>query len=243
MVNAAMTDAHMTDALTSFQLQSPLYASAAMRAIMSDRGRLQRMLDFEAALARAEAAVGVITATAAVEIGDACRADFYHVPTLVEAAIPAGNIAIAVVNALTQQVARHNKSAATFVHWGAASQDVIDTALVLELRAAIDALLADLDLAIKGFTGLAGRHRRTQAVARTQLQHAATTWRCSLAARPARWRRWASTASASPSGLRRCLTCSFPTRPGTATATAWPRSRRCSAFSPAPAARSRAMSH
>jgi 3-carboxy-cis,cis-muconate cycloisomerase len=172
MVNAAMTDAHMTDALTSFQLQSPLYASAAMRAIMSDRGRLQRMLDFEAALARAEAAVGVITATAAVEIGDACRADFYHVPTLVEAAIPAGNIAIAVVNALTQQVARHNKSAATFVHWGAASQDVIDTALVLELRAAIDALLADLDLAIKGFTGLAGRHRRTQAVARTQLQHA-----------------------------------------------------------------------
>jgi 3-carboxy-cis,cis-muconate cycloisomerase len=55
------------------QLLSPLYAGAAMRAIMSDRARLQRMLDFEAALARAEAAVGVITATGAVEISEACR--------------------------------------------------------------------------------------------------------------------------------------------------------------------------
>ncbi len=58
------------------------------------------------------------------------------------------------------------------MHWGATSQDVIDTALVLELRAAIDALLADLDRAIKGFTTLAGRHRRTLSVARTLLQHA-----------------------------------------------------------------------
>src|SRR5204863_1796972 len=58
------------------------------------------------------------------------------------------------------------------VHWGASSQDVIDTALVLELRAAIDALVADLDLAIKGFTTLAGRHRRTLSVARTLMQHA-----------------------------------------------------------------------
>ena len=53
---------------------TPLYASAAMRALMSDRARLQRMLDFEAALARAEAAFGVIGATAAVTIGHACDA-------------------------------------------------------------------------------------------------------------------------------------------------------------------------
>ena len=56
------------------------------------------------------------------------------------------------------------------MHWGATSQDVIDTALVLELRAAIDALLADLDRAIEGFTALAGRHRRTATVARTWMQ-------------------------------------------------------------------------
>ena len=76
------------------------------------------------------------------------------------------------VNALTVEVGRRNKQAAGFVHWGACSQDVIDTALVLELRAAIDALLVDLDIAIKGFTTLAGRHRRTLAVARTLMQQA-----------------------------------------------------------------------
>ena len=162
----------MTDAFMPSQLLSPLYAGAAMRAIMSDRARLQRMLDFEAALARAEAAVGVITATGAVEIGEACQADRYNIAALVEGAGPSGNIAIAVVNALTVEVGRRNKQAAGFVHWGACSQDVIDTALVLELRAAIDALLVDLDIAIKGFTTLAGRHRRTLAVARTAMQQA-----------------------------------------------------------------------
>jgi 3-carboxy-cis,cis-muconate cycloisomerase len=162
----------MTDALTTSQLMMPLYASAAMRAITSDRARLQRMLDFEFALARAEAAVGVISATGAAAIGEACDATRYDIAALVEASAPSGNIAIAVVNALTQAVAARNPETASFVHWGATSQDVIDTALVLELRAAIDALVADLDLAIKGFTTLAGRHRRTLSVARTLMQHA-----------------------------------------------------------------------
>ncbi len=162
----------MTDAPATFQLTTPLYASAAMRAIMNDRARLQRMLDFESALARAEAAVGVISATGALAIDAACHASHYDIAALVEARAPSGNIAIAVVNALTQQVASRDKKAASFVHWGATSQDVIDTALVLELRAAIDALVSDLDVAIKGFTALAGRHRSTLAVARTLMQHA-----------------------------------------------------------------------
>jgi 3-carboxy-cis,cis-muconate cycloisomerase len=58
------------------------------------------------------------------------------------------------------------------VHWGATSQDVIDTASMLTLRAAIDALLADIDRAIAGFAGLARKHRDTPVVARTWLQHA-----------------------------------------------------------------------
>jgi len=160
------------DALMSSQLLSPLHASAAMRAVMSDRARLQRMLDFEAALARAEAAVGVIPASCAGEIGDACRAERFDIAALAEAAIPSGHIAIAVVSALALEVARRNEVAAGFVHWGATSQDVVDTALMLELRAAIDALIVDLDTAIKGFTTLAGRHRRTLTVARTLMQHA-----------------------------------------------------------------------
>ena len=162
----------MTDTLMTSQLMTPLYASAAMRAIMSDGARLQRMLDFESALARAEGAVGVISATGAAVIGEACNAEHYDIAALVDASAPSGNIAIAVVNALTQAVAARDPKTASFVHWGATSQDVIDTALMLELRAAIDALVLDLDLAIKGFTTLAGRHRRTLAVARTLMQHA-----------------------------------------------------------------------
>src|SRR5512140_3462255 len=162
----------MTDTPMTSQLMTPLYASAAMRAIISDRARLQRMLDFEAALARAEAAVGAISATGAAAISEACDASLFDIAALAEAQASSGNIASAVVQALTQVVAARDPAAAHVVHWGATSQDVIDTALVLELRAAIDALLIDLDRAIKGFTTLAGRHRRTLSVARTLLQHA-----------------------------------------------------------------------
>jgi 3-carboxy-cis,cis-muconate cycloisomerase len=162
----------MTDANVQSHLLSPLHASAAMRGVMSDRARLQRMLDFEAALARAEAAIGIITATGAVDIADACNAERYNIGALMEAAASSGSFAIAVIDALTLDVARRNKHSAGFVHWGATGQDMIDTALVLDLRAAIDALLIDLDTAIKGFTALAGRHRRTLTVARTLMQQA-----------------------------------------------------------------------
>jgi len=168
-----VTDPLPTDGLLlSSQLTMPLYASPAMRALLTDRARLQRMLDFEAALARAEAAVGAIPATVMSEIGEACKAERYNISLLVEASIPTGNFATAVVTALTNEVARRNPQAAGFVHWGATSQDVIDTALALELRGAMDAILLDLDVAIKGFNALAGRHRRTLSVARTLMQQA-----------------------------------------------------------------------
>jgi 3-carboxy-cis,cis-muconate cycloisomerase len=167
-----MADPHPNDVSSLSQLSVPLYASTPMRATMTDRARLQRMLDFEAALARAEAAVGVIPAGAARAIGDACDASRYDIPALIEASIPTGHISIAMVNALTAEVLKREGTAANYVHWGATSQDVTDTALMLELRAAIDALLADLDVAIKGFTALTGKHRRTLGVARTLLQQA-----------------------------------------------------------------------
>ena len=161
----------MTDPLTP-GLFTPLFSSAAMRAIVNDRARLQHMLDFEAALARAEGALGVISAGAAGLIADACKAELYDIAAIAEAAVPASNIAIPLVNAIAAEVSKRNKDSAGYVHWGATSQDVIDTALVLELRAAIDALLADLDRATKAFTTLAGRYRRTMSVARTLMQQA-----------------------------------------------------------------------
>jgi 3-carboxy-cis,cis-muconate cycloisomerase len=130
------------------------------------------MLDFESALARAQAAVGVIPQSAVAPIAAACRAEAFDLPALAEAATRSGNLAIPLVKALTASVAKASAEAARYVHWGATSQDVIDTATMLGLRAAIDALLVDLDRAIAGFAGLARRHRDTAMVARTWLQHA-----------------------------------------------------------------------
>jgi 3-carboxy-cis,cis-muconate cycloisomerase len=162
----------MTNPLAPSSLLTPLISSAAMRAVLDDRARLQRMLDFEAALTRAEAALAVIPALSVDAIVQACRAELYDIAAIGEAAVTAGNLAIPLIKALTAEVAKADVQAAGYVHWGATSQDVIDTALMLELRAAIDALLADLNRAIEAFTTLAGRHRRTASVGRTWLQHA-----------------------------------------------------------------------
>jgi 3-carboxy-cis,cis-muconate cycloisomerase len=153
-------------------LLAPLFSSAAMRAVCDDTAYLQHMLDFEAALARAEAAVGVIPASAAAPIAKACKAEAFAVSALAEAATRSGNLAIPLVKALTANVAKVDADAARYVHWGATSQDVIDTATMLSLRAAIDALLPDLDRAVTGFAKLARQHRDTAMVARTWLQHA-----------------------------------------------------------------------
>jgi 3-carboxy-cis,cis-muconate cycloisomerase len=153
-------------------LLAPMLSSATMRAVCDDAAYLQHMLDFEAALARAEAAVGVIPKTAAGPIGDACKAESFDLAALAEAATRSGNLAIPLAKALTAAVAKTDAEAARYVHWGATSQDVIDTAAMLTLRAAIDALLPDLDRAIAGFAGLARQHRDTAMVARTWLQHA-----------------------------------------------------------------------
>ena len=153
-------------------LLAPMLSSAAMRAVCDDVAYLQRMLDFEAALARAEAATGVIPASAADPIAGACKASSFDLAALAEAATRSGVLTIPLVKALTAGVAKADAEAARYVHWGATSQDVVDTATVLTLRAGIDALLADIDRAIAGFAKLAGAHRDTPMVARTWLQHA-----------------------------------------------------------------------
>lgn len=156
----------------SSALLAPLFSSAAMRAVVDDRARLQRMLDVEAALARAESALGVIPAEVAAPIAKACRAETFDIEALANAAPASGNIAIPLVKALTAQVKSSDAKAAGYVHWGATSQDIVDTALVLDLRAGIDALVADLDRAIACFAKLADKNRNTASVARTWMQQA-----------------------------------------------------------------------
>ena len=153
-------------------LLAPMLSSAAMRLVCDDTAYLQHMLDFEAALARAEAAIGVIPARTAGPITNACQAAAFDLAALAEAATRSGNLAIPLVKALTAEVARADADAARYVHWGATSQDVIDSAAMLTLRAGIDALLTDIGRAIAGFASLARQHRHTAVVARTWLQHA-----------------------------------------------------------------------
>jgi len=153
-------------------LLAPMLSSAAMRTVCDDAAFVQHMLDFENALARAEAAVGVIPSAALPAIAAACRVEQFDLASLAEAAASAGNIAIPLVKTLTANVTKANPEAARYVHWGATSQDVIDTATVLQLLAGIDVLLGDVDRAVAGFAKQARQHRNTPSVARTWLQHA-----------------------------------------------------------------------
>ncbi len=143
-----------------------------MRAVMADTARLQRMLDVEFALARAEGALSIIPKKAVKPIGDCCGVEKFDIAALGEAAVASGNIAIPMVKALTAEVEKRDADAAGYVHWGATSQDIIDTALMLDLRAAIDALHADLNRAVAAFSKIAKTHRKTPSVARTWLQQA-----------------------------------------------------------------------
>src|ERR1700683_3184866 len=109
-----------------------------MRAIFSDQRRIQAMLDFEAALARALARVGVIPNCSAATSESKCDAKLCSMETLAQEAPLAGNLAIPMVKQLTSLVTKADEKAGGFVHWGATSQDAIDTGTVLQLRDALD---------------------------------------------------------------------------------------------------------
>ena len=153
----------------------PLFRWDALEPLFSDRARLQGMLDFEAALARAEAATGMIPAQAAAAIAAKCKADLFDEGALARAAASAGNLAIPLVAQLGALVAKDDAEAARFVHWGATSQDAIDTGLVLQLRPALDRIGAELARLGDELARLAEVHRATPAVARTWMQQALPT--------------------------------------------------------------------
>ncbi|MGB0086548.1 MAG: 3-carboxy-cis,cis-muconate cycloisomerase [Rhodomicrobiaceae bacterium] len=146
-----------------------------MARIFSDRSRIQAMLDVEAALARAEAACGVIPDAAARAIGAAARAENFDAETLAEDVLKGGNLAIPLVKALTALVAASDEEAARWVHWGATSQDIIDTGLVLQMREALTVIAAQLEAVGNRLATLSEDHAETPMVARTLMQQAIPT--------------------------------------------------------------------
>ncbi|HEV3215720.1 MAG TPA: 3-carboxy-cis,cis-muconate cycloisomerase [Vicinamibacterales bacterium] len=154
------------------RLLDPMFRTGAMLAVFSDSSRLQGILEFESALARAESRLGIIPAGAAQAIQKQCVADRFDIAELAKAAAAAGNIAIPVVSALTRLVSADVPAAATFVHWGATSQDAVDTGLVLQIRRAAVTLDGDAEPLSKALRRLAEKHAATPIVGRTWLQHA-----------------------------------------------------------------------
>jgi 3-carboxy-cis,cis-muconate cycloisomerase len=157
---------------TASELLGPLFGTAETAAVFADRARLQAMLDFEAALARAEARTGVIPAFAAPAIAAQCHADLFDVAELAQATARAGGPAIPLVKRLTALVAGEHPEAARYVHWGATSQDAMDTGLVLQLRRFLALVEVDLGRLAAALAALAEAHKTTPMVGRTWLQHA-----------------------------------------------------------------------
>ena len=138
----------------------------------SSVARLQAMLHVEAALADAEASVGVIPRAAAEAIRRAARAELYDPLAIESEARHAGNLAIPLVRHLAARVGSTDVASARYVHWGATSQDIIDTALVLQLRESVPMIIGDLARAADAAAGHARRHAQTPMVGRTWLQQA-----------------------------------------------------------------------
>lgn len=157
------------------ELFDSLFRSETVERIFSAQPFLQAMLDFEGALARAEARAGVIPSSAAAAITTKCKAKLFDAGSIASSAKLAGNLAIPLVKALTALVAAEDKEAARYVHWGATSQDTIDTGCVLQLRHALLLIRGDLDQLAGGLVELAKKHRSTIMVGRTWMQQALPT--------------------------------------------------------------------
>ncbi len=156
----------------SMRLIDSLATTPALADLFSDESILRAMLDFESALARAEARTGVIPKDAADTITALAKPGSFDAAALSIAAFRAGTPAIPLVKALTDQVRKTNAVASRFVHWGATSQDVVDSAMSLLLKRAEPILVGDLLRLEKALAGLSDRHKDSVMLGRTLLQAA-----------------------------------------------------------------------
>jgi 3-carboxy-cis,cis-muconate cycloisomerase len=156
----------------SRRLIDSLATTPALAELFSDESVLRAMLDFESALARAEARTGVIPKDAADTITALAKFGSFDAAALSSAAFRAGTPAIPLVKALTDEVRQSNAEAARFIHWGATSQDVVDSAMSLLLKRAEPILIDDLLRLEKALAGLSDRHKDSVMVGRTLLQTA-----------------------------------------------------------------------
>ncbi len=156
----------------SAPLLGPIFARGPAAAQTTEPALLQAMLDAEAALARAAAARGLIPSAAAELIAGACRADRYDIAAIGAEGARHAQPVVALVGALRAAV---GGEAAGWVHHGATSQDILDTALMLVAKRALAPLGDDLLAAADRLAALAAQHARTPIIGRTLMQQALAT--------------------------------------------------------------------
>jgi 3-carboxy-cis,cis-muconate cycloisomerase len=159
----------MTFSALDSELTGPLFATAEMRVAFSDRARIAAMLKVEAALAKAEAAQGLAPKGLAAAISK-ISADDLNLAALGAAAGQAGVLTIPFVNAVEGKLPEKLRG---HFHYGATSQDILDTATVLQMRAGLDLIETDITGISADLTKLAKAHRKTPMVGRSYGQHAA----------------------------------------------------------------------
>jgi 3-carboxy-cis,cis-muconate cycloisomerase len=147
---------------------SPLFSDAEISALLTDEAFVGALVEVEAALARAQARLGVIPAAAAEQISRVKAADI-DITALTKGTIRSGFPIIALVRQMRRQA---GEEAAPYVHWGATTQDIMDTSSVLQMRAAIELFKSAILNIIRRLSELAQRHRTTVMAGRTHGQQA-----------------------------------------------------------------------
>jgi 3-carboxy-cis,cis-muconate cycloisomerase len=148
---------------------SGLFGTDAMRAVFSEQGFVQKMLEVEAALARVQARLGIIPAAAAAAITAAAKVERVSLAEIGASTRVVGYPVVAVVKALGRAA---GGDASRYVHWGATTQDIMDSALVLQMRDGLDLIDGTLREIVAGLAEKAARYRGTVMAGRTHLQHA-----------------------------------------------------------------------
>lgn len=156
-------------------LLAPTWAGSPVENATGDAAVLRAMLDAEVALVRAQAALGLVPGEVVPVVEEAVDAGRYDVRELALRARAGGNPVIPLVADLTAAVARRSPEAASYVHLGATSQDILDTALMSVAARARSLIVADLDRTASALALLADEHRDSVMPARTLTQHAVPT--------------------------------------------------------------------
>ena len=146
-----------------------IFSTEAMRRVFSDEARTGYCLEFEAALARAQAHLGIIPEKAAREIEAKCRIENIDLNKLKQ---QTERIGYPILGVVQQIVAICAKGLGEWCHWGATTQDITDTATVMQIRAALDLVEADMEKIAAALAGLARRYRDTPMAGRSNLQQA-----------------------------------------------------------------------